>query len=201
MCATASGLADVPWTQHLAETPPWSPWRLALGIAVVLFSLLFASEWILGRFPLLASNEVDVWTLDAQIDFRIVLVMILIIAHLPAAFADGVRSTRATAVALVAAATALLSPLRGARRAIQAAKRDELARNEDALRRARAELEAARAPGVVADLVAWRTLVSDLPEWPLDAPTLRRFILYLAIPVGSWVGGALVDQFVEVVLR
>lgn len=349
MTAASNALADAPWTQRLAETPPWSPWRLAVAIAVALFAFFFAAEWILGRFALVASPESNAKTLDAQINFRITLVMILIIAYLPAAFADGVRSTRATfaalaphlraspdviarlaseagrfdparmrlagaigvafamaipfwidrdpgawaiwryapeavaerfllpplgwlaarfiysvaagsrrfsrigelvrvdlldlerlapltrqglrfallvvgllsilalylydydksglfsvvavaaAAALVSAATALLSPLRGARRAIRAAKQTELDANEAALRRARADRDAA--PGLIADLVAWRTLVSDVPEWPLDAPTLRRFMLYLAIPVGSWLGGSLVDQLVALALR
>jgi hypothetical protein len=349
MSAASSTLTDVPWTQRLAETPPWSPWRLAIAIAVALFTIFFAAEWILGRFELVLSPESNPRTLDAQINFRITLVMILIIAYLPAAFADGVRSTRATfaalaphldaspetitrleaeagrfdparlrlagaigvafaiaipfwidrdpgawaiwryapeavaerillpplgwlagrfiysvaagsrrlsrigelvrvdlldlerlapltrqglrfallvvglvsilalylydydksglfsvvaaaaSTALAAAATALLSPLRGARRAIRAAKQAELDSNEDALRHARAQGDAA--PGAVADLIAWRNLVSDVPEWPLDAPTLRRFMLYLAIPVGSWLGGSLVDQLVELALR
>lgn len=351
MTAGSSALADAPWTQRLAETPPGSPWRLGIAIAVGLFAVFFASEWMLGRFALLTSNERNEWTLDAQINFRITLVMILIIAYLLAAFADGVRSTRATfdalashlqaapetiaalraqagrfdpfrlrlagwvgvafaiaipfwidrdprawwiwhyapeavaerfllpplgwfagrfiysvaaesrrlsrvgelvrvdlldlrplapltrqglrfallvvglvsilalylydydkrglfsvvaiaaTTALLAAATALLSPLRGARRAIQAAKLAELTACEQALRRARSAQGPDVAPGVVADLVAWRNLVADVPEWLLDAPTLRRFVLYLAIPIGSWLGGAFVDQLVEIALR
>ncbi|MCU0668470.1 MAG: hypothetical protein MUF70_03855 [Myxococcota bacterium] len=351
MTAASSALADAPWTQRLAETPPWSPWRLALALAIGLFVLFFAAEWSFGRFPLLAGDGPPHRVLDAQVNFRIALVMILLVAYLPAAFADGVRSTRATIAALapqlratpetvdalraqagrfdarrlriagwigvalavaipfwidrdlyawaiwmhgtesifqrillpslgwfagrfiysvgaesrrlsrvgelvrvdlldlrplapltrqglrfallvvglmsvlalylfdydkrglftvvtiaalaalVAAATALLSPLRGARRAIQAEKRAELERCDAALRRARAEQGANAEAGTIADLVAWRTLVSDVPEWLLDAPTLRRFVLYLAIPIGSWLGGSFVDQLVELALR
>jgi hypothetical protein len=36
--------------------------------------------------------------------------------------------------------------------------------------------------------------------WPIDAPTLRRFALYLAIPFGSWFGGALVERMVDALL-
>ncbi|RIK94533.1 MAG: hypothetical protein DCC71_23590, partial [Proteobacteria bacterium] len=53
----------------------------------------------------------------------------------------------------------------------------------------------------LADLVAWRGLVAAVHEWPLDAPALSRFLLYLAIPVGSWLGGALVERVVDGVLR
>lgn len=351
MTAAASPLADAPWTQRLAETPPWSPWRLALAIAAALFAIFFAAEWIFDRFPLLAGDGPVHRVLDAQVNFRITLVMILLVAYLPAAFADGVRSTRATiaalapqlratpeavdalcaqagrfdakrlriagwtgvvlavaipfwidrdlyawaiwmhgtesifqrillpplgwfagrfiysvgaesrrlsrvgelvrvdlldlrplapltrqglrfallvvglmsvlalylfdydkrglftvvaiaaSTALVAAATALLSPLRGARRAIQAAKRAEIGQCDEALRRARAVQGTSAEPGAISDLVAWRNLVSDVPEWLLDAPTLRRFVLYLGLPIGSWLGGAFVDQLVELALR
>ena len=57
------------------------------------------------------------------------------------------------------------------------------------------------APGAIGDLVAWRGTVAAVPEWPLDAPTLRRFVLYLALPLGSWLGGAFVERVVDVVLR
>jgi hypothetical protein len=37
-------------------------------------------------------------------------------------------------------------------------------------------------------------------EWPFDAPTLTRFFLYVAIPLGSWVGGALVERLLGAAL-
>jgi hypothetical protein len=108
----------------------------------------------------------------------------------------------ANGVVLAAAVTALLLPLRGARQAIVVAKRRELDWCEAALRRARAELESGPlAPGAVGDLVAWRGVVESVPEWPLDALTLRRFLLYLALPLGSWLGGALVERIVDFVLQ
>lgn len=111
--------------------------------------------------------------------------------HLPAVLAVGL-----VASALLSA-TALLLPLRGARDAIAAAKQAEL----DV---ARAELRAARAgaPGgrSLADVLAWRSFVEAVPEWPFDAPTRLRFALYLAIPLGSWLGGALVERLVDALL-
>jgi hypothetical protein len=105
-------------------------------------------------------------------------------------------------VVLAAAATALLLPLRGARQAIVAAKQRELDWCDAGLRRARAALGSEPpAPGAVGDLVAWRGVVAAVQEWPLDAPTLRRFVLYLALPLGSWLGGAVVERVVDTVLR
>lgn len=37
-------------------------------------------------------------------------------------------------------------------------------------------------------------------EWPFDAPTLARFLLYVAIPLGSWIGGALVERLLGAAL-
>ena len=66
----------------------------------------------------------------------------------------------ANGVALAAAVTALLLPLRGARQAIVAAKRRELDWCEAALRSARTALESGPlARGAVGDLVAWRGVI------------------------------------------
>jgi hypothetical protein len=105
------------------------------------------------------------------------------------------------ALALVAnatfAAAALLLPARGLRDAILAVKRAELATTDADLRRARAGAPGARP---LADVLAWRAFVEAVPEWPFDAPTVGRFLLYLAIPLGSWLGGALVERVVDALL-
>ena len=352
--ATLPAGAGPPLTQRLAETPPWSPLRLAFAIAGTLFATFFAVEAIFGRLPLVFGDGASEWNREPQRNFRLALVMILLVAYLPAAYAIGARGARRTveellpylrsrsdaaeltassgrfdpvrlrragwigvaygfaipiwtdrsidawflgqlsaeplfqrvlvlgigwfvgrflysiwaesrrltqigrdrvrvdlldlrcfapltrqglryallvvgvvsisslnlfdyekpglltvvvvanAVALAAAATALLLPLRGAHQAIHTAKRSELDWCDAELRRARAALEDHTPPsgtGTLADLVAWRGVVSAVPEWPLDAPTLRRFVLYLALPFGSWLGGAFVERVVDVALR
>ena len=37
-------------------------------------------------------------------------------------------------------------------------------------------------------------------EWPFDAPSMLRFALYLAIPLGSWLGGAFVERLLGAAL-
>jgi hypothetical protein len=49
----------------------------------------------------------------------------------------------------------------------------------------------------ISDLLAYHDYVAALPEWPFDASMQLRFLLYIAIPVGSWVGGAFVEQLLE----
>ena len=42
--------------------------------------------------------------------------------------------------------------------------------------------------------------IKSVREWPFDAPTLTRFFLYVAIPLGSWIGGALVERLLGAAL-
>lgn len=97
---------------------------------------------------------------------------------------------------------AFLLPVRGVRARIRAARARELAWVREEIARARAALagegaeadaRAARLPA----LLAWEARVADVPEWPFDTPTLVRFALFLLVPIGSWLGGALVERIVD----
>jgi hypothetical protein len=96
---------------------------------------------------------------------------------------------------IVLAGVGLLLPVRGLRDSIRQAKRSELDWCHEQIRRAR-EGGAKTSALSLADLVAYRSLIESVREWPLDAPTLRRFALYLVIPLASWLGGALVERMV-----
>ena len=105
-------------------------------------------------------------------------------------------------LSLGVATASVLPPMLGARARVRDCKREELARVSSALRGDGAALEGSvlerRAANVsVTDLLAWRDHVSALPEWPFDTPMLLRLLLYGAIPVGSWVGGAFVERLLE----
>lgn len=348
--AHAASLGPAPWTQRLAETPPWSPLRLGLAAAATLLGLFLAAEAALGRLGLVFSQTAG----HLRGDFRLAVVMILLLAYLPSAFAVAVRGARraveelapalragtaecdaliarsgrferaelrraglwgmllmalvplatnltpwtyafwilppepivhrllllplgwftarfsfavlresrrlsyigrelvrvdlldlrpvsplarqglrqsllaAGLLALLAlllgdldlapglvvvvgggflagsavSAAALALPVRGVHDAIVLAKRVELDWCDAAIRRARSacdapsRVEPRTGPGL-ADLVAYRGFVESVSEWPLDAPALRRFVLYLAIPLGGWLGGALVERLVD----
>lgn len=100
------------------------------------------------------------------------------------------------AVMSVLAGVALVLPTAGGRHAMRAAKREELARVREQIATARRDRDDARLPG----LLAWEERVAKVSEWPIDARAVRRVGLYLLIPFGSWVGGALVERLVDVVL-
>ena len=58
----------------------------------------------------------------------------------------------------------------------------------------------ADAGGRLPGLLAYKHEIESVREWPFDAPTLIRFFLYVAIPLGSWVGGALVERLLGAAL-
>jgi hypothetical protein len=107
---------------------------------------------------------------------------------------------------LLLGAFALLAPSRGIHRRIQEAKQAELALVRSALAGDHAVMASSQLGEEATalsrfELLLYRDRVAGLREWPLDASALRRFGLYLLIPLGSWVGSALmeraVDRFIE----
>ncbi len=108
-------------------------------------------------------------------------------------------------LSLAGATIALLLPVRGIRSRIRAAKRAELERLAAAMRGQPGALRGSPIEergdhASLADLLAYRAFVESVREWPFDAPVRLRFALYLAIPLGSWLGGALVERLLDTVL-
>jgi hypothetical protein len=104
--------------------------------------------------------------------------------------------------ALVWSSLVLAAPVRAIHARIREAKRLELARVDAAIRGdpvpLRASAIAARADSAdLTDLLAYRAFVASLREWPFDAPLRARFALYIAIPVGSWLGGAFAERLLD----
>jgi len=100
---------------------------------------------------------------------------------------------------IAVAVAALLMPARRLHRNIREAKYRELDQLQSELHRVRDDVSAGRATegGRLADLLAYRSYLEEIREWPFDNPTMMRFLLYLMIPIGSWLGGALVERVVS----
>jgi hypothetical protein len=101
--------------------------------------------------------------------------------------------------------TAFLLPLTGAHRRMRELKQAELARVRAAIREARevALNQGSARPssgGHLADLLSYEDRIAGVSEWPIDANTLLRLGLYLAIGLGSWVGAAVVERMLETAL-
>ena len=101
---------------------------------------------------------------------------------------------------IVLVSIALMLPVRGVHRRIRAAKQAELGRCQAAIEQERRHVlegDPAASPGRLADLLAYRALVENVREWPVDSPAAGRVALYLLIPLGSWVASAVVQHMVE----
>jgi len=96
--------------------------------------------------------------------------------------------------------TAFYFVIDGVHRSIEAAKREALDGLRDDIRGAVAALHSPgareRTPAL-ADLVALQDLIERVSEWPLSVPALVRVALIVALGVGSWLGGAIVERLVE----
>lgn len=100
---------------------------------------------------------------------------------------------------------ALWLPTSGVRHRLVEARRIELSRVHAALR---GDRDAARALAVgrrepepsLVDLLAYERFLQGLPTTPFDQANRIRFGLYLALPLGSWLGGALVERAIGLLL-
>ncbi len=92
---------------------------------------------------------------------------------------------------------ALLLPSVGVHRRLRHAKREELARLGEELRAAK---EGSADTARLAALLTLRQYTQSAREWPFDLGTLGRFSLYAGIGVGSWLGGALVERILDLVI-
>jgi hypothetical protein len=95
-----------------------------------------------------------------------------------------------------------LGPSLGVRRRQVEERDEELERV-----RGRIRMHIAAAPTVrvdsadsLADLLAWESRLERAPVWPIDASTLGRLALYIALGLASWIGAALVERLLGAAL-
>ncbi|MCZ6783727.1 MAG: hypothetical protein O7G30_10515 [Proteobacteria bacterium] len=189
----------------------------------------FLAAWVFGRLGYFtvrgartaadaaaASVDIDIWNvrlLDrfGRIGLRLALVWIVGVTLFSLTLLSDPNPEDVPArwpimvATIFLAVLSLLLPVRGVQRRVRTVKRAELDRLDEALRQLRQAPSApgpaaGPAPGRMADLLATRAYVADVREWPFDAPTLTRFVLFLLIPLGSWLGGAFVERALAAVL-
>jgi hypothetical protein len=100
----------------------------------------------------------------------------------------------AVGLCLPLALLGLWLPVRGAHRRIRQVKEAELEWVRERIRSTRRLMEAPLASGQMADLIAYLRLIEDAHEWPFQASTFVQMVLYLLIPVASWVGSLLIEE-------
>lgn len=102
---------------------------------------------------------------------------------------------------LLVAGFALALPSLGVHVRLRAGKRAEVARLNTQLRTLRARGDdAPRDDARLVTLLTLRAQAEGAREWPFDLGTLGRFGLYAAIGVGSWLGGALAERLLDLLL-
>lgn len=102
--------------------------------------------------------------------------------------------------ALAVAVLALISPVYGVHKRIRQSKEAELRRINGAIAKKRSAFltpDPDERQGELADLVAYRGLIQDVPEWPFTSSTYTRFALYMLIPVISWSLGIVAEEIVS----
>ncbi len=164
------------------------------------------------RFSSLAGElgRIDLLDLRALAPFarqglRSALLWMVLISLISLNAIDFTWFSATAALALAGSTAALLLPVRGIHLRLRQAKQAELERVNAAIRgnsQPLTESLIGGRPGSLglADLLAYRQFVESVHEWPFDSPTILRFALYLAIPVGSWLGGAFVERLLAAAL-
>lgn len=100
---------------------------------------------------------------------------------------------------LVLAGLALLAPVRGVQKRVREAKQRELdwtAAEISRLRDGFATADPDRRSGDLADIVAYRTLVAGVSEWPFSGSTYLRLVIYALIPLASWGLGVVAEELI-----
>lgn len=192
----------------------WS-WGLGAFAAWQVGGFVYATTTYSRRFSELAGRvrEIDFFDLSplepfARQGLRLALLWLVLLSFSMVHIVDpGFHAVAAGmgVLTVAIATTALLLPVRGVHGRIREAKHAELRRIRDAIRgdlhALRGSAIAQRTEGIgLGDLLAYKAHLESVREWPFDSPTLVRFVLYLAIPFGGWVAGAIVERLLEAAL-
>jgi hypothetical protein len=113
----------------------------------------------------------------------------------------GVIMIQALTLLAIFAWMGLMFPLTGIRKKIAIAKEQELKWCRQALMIERNKLKSGDATtNSLSEIVAYESMIEGIRNWPFDNPTLIRFAVYLLIPLGSLLGGAIVERGLELLI-
>jgi len=189
---------EVAW--HRILSPIAGLWTWWLGYAIVTVSMRMSRiATRLSRIDLLDLSPMAPFTQQGLTNALLLIGLLSIssLMMLETGFKKIMIINSSTGLVLIA--LALLLPVRGVHTRICQSK-------EAALRWVNGKIseqlsafensDAGRASGEMADLVAYRSLVEGVPEWPFTASTYTRLILYALIPVVSWSLGIVAEGVV-----
>ncbi len=191
------------WWGHLAWVHLLNPLLFAtIGVLIALSGVRAGIYQELGRRARVQLGQIAPLAPFARAGLRVALLwfvgnslasLLLLDTNSPMLVASILILTTTLAV------LALLAPSRGVHERLRDAKREELDWLRVEITRASGALRRGDAQGAapLPALLAWEARVADAPEWPFDTSTWLRFALLLLVPVGSWLGSALAERFLE----
>jgi hypothetical protein len=209
----ASWLSGIPLPSFLLEG--WNHRRIfEYGLVLAIWtifaqaaSLFFVTQG--SKFYERLSWNLDLLDLRSLAPFErerstIALLWIVWITIMSLAMLDNIQRSIVIPIAILLFSTVwigvmLFAPMRDVQRLISRLKRQELERVGAAISGDRSALAdsrlAAQAETLsLTDLLTYRDTIMSVREWPVQSQTFLRVFLLLMIPLGSWIGGALVER-------
>ncbi len=98
---------------------------------------------------------------------------------------------------LIGTTFAMLAPVHGVHKRICQSKEEALGRVNGQIAEQRGSFQGPQSDlpsGRMADLVAYRGMVQDVPEWPFTLSTYTRVALYVLLPVAAWGVGVVAEE-------
>jgi hypothetical protein len=196
------------------------PWRWPLDYAAVALAASVVGWWM-GRFsfeliwtalhlsqlakrlPELNLLDIDSFKPFARQGVQSALLIVILMSmtgHLAVRPGSNIGSaTVFMTIMLVLTVIALIIPVQGIHRRIQARKREELALIRGQIQQQKNELliGSDQVTNKTIVLLAMETRIERVSEWPFDIGSLSRFSFYLLLGFGSWVGAALVERLLN----
>jgi len=202
---------------HMARSDPRYVVYLAQNMVFgALGTRLFATEVHMTRAYARLGERVEVDLLDlskvfifAQKGLRSVLIWVLISSAFSMFWvldSAGEANIFLPLAVLVLVIVALVGPTLGIHRSIRAAKAKELALLSEAIRVERTVALAPRRGGAhpedarLGNLIQYQSFIKSLREWPFDLSIASRSFLLIVLGAGSWLGGALVERLLNLLL-
>ena len=100
---------------------------------------------------------------------------------------------------LTGTAFALLAPVYGVHKRISRSKERELGWVNGEISELQASFHGSSAGhpgGRMADPVAYRGMIEDVPEWPFTINTYSRILLYVLLPIATWGIGLVAEHII-----
>ncbi|UCB45970.1 MAG: hypothetical protein JSV25_00665 [Spirochaetota bacterium] len=187
---------EIVWHRILGPVIGW--WIGWLGYAVVKRSIQVSRTATLIRsIDLLDLKPLEPFVRQGLINALIITGVAAIFSFTLIEQKMGVTVAGLASLILSLAFLGLFLPAYGVHKRILEVKKKELTWTLEKLREARIHLKdssTGSAQGQIADLTTYYRFIDRVPEWPFRTSTFFRVILYLFIPVVSWVVGLLIDS-------